>query len=173
MPGRESEAGEGLPPLPEAFRLQAVFAEEVLALWLALQGRLPEAGAGAQGPPKAQKVPPCSATAHGESDYGQNLPSATKRRCALLRGTRVTVGRGNTCEFLNIPWADEIAETRMNVETGHSKMAEQSLPRHLPLIECLQRHHNHFHAYYLHSSLFLLFVNTFFLGMSLYITWFY
>lgn len=49
-------------------------------------------------------------------------------------------------------------------------MAEQSLP-HFSLIECLQRHHNHFHAYYLHSSLFLLFVNTFFLGMSLYITW--
>lgn len=127
-----------------------------------------------QGPPKAQKVTPCDVIVNEESNYGQNLPSATKMKVCAASWDSDDLGTWKHLRVLEHPLGQgdcrNMDECRIR---GHSKMAEQSLPRHLPLIECLQRHHNHFHAYYLHSSLFLLFVNTFFLGMSLYITWFY
>lgn len=39
----------------------------------------------------------------------------------------MTLERENTCEFLNIPWAKEIAETWMNVESGDIRRWQSSL----------------------------------------------
>lgn len=39
-----------------------------------------------------------------ESNYGQNLLSVTKWRCALLRASVVTLEYRKTWELLNIPW---------------------------------------------------------------------